>query len=124
MSLASAFQQGDKEAVKCLLPRTCTKDTCLDANIRTGFSSSLICASDVSLVHLAAYHGWLDVIDNLIRYGRRNAHCIASRARYGCNAHCIDSRGRSSLHYAACKGHLRVVKYLINEYNCHPSFVG
>ena len=107
MDLVSAFQQGNKEAAEHLLPHT----VCI-ADIRTLFSFSgyprSLCF--VSLVHLAAYHGWLDVINNLI-------------TGYGCDVHCTDSNGHSSLHYAASKGHLEVVRHLISEFNCDPSCV-
>ena len=106
MDLASAFQRGDKEAAVYLLP--CTDDI---ANIWTWFSSSthyFMCY--VSLLHLAAYHGWLDVIDNLITI-------------YGFRVHHTDSKGHSLLHYAASEGHLEVVRHLISEYNCDPSCV-
>ena len=96
MDLVSAFRRGDKKAAKHLLPHT---DNI--ANITTWFSSTRHYNFNVSLLHLAAYRGWLDVIDNLI-------------TRYGCNPHCTDSRGHSSLHYAASKGHLEVVRHLIS----------
>ena len=107
MSLKHAFQRGEKKVAERLLPHTYDI-----ANIRTQYflSSRIRSASDVSLVHLAAYHGWLDVIDNLIK-------------KYGCNIHHTDSRGHSSLHYAVSEGHLKVVRYLISEHNCNPSCV-
>ena len=41
----------------------------------------------VSLLHLAAAHGWMDIIIDLI-------------TKYKCNTNCKDSRGRTPLHYA------------------------
>ena len=49
----------------------------------------------VSLLHLAAYHGWLDIV-----------------MRLQIKADTKDSLGRTPLHYAAGGGHLNVVTYL------------
>ena len=104
MALASAFEQGDKEAAEHLLPHAKNIATIRTLLFITRYPFFF---DHVSLVHLAAYHGWLDVIDNLI-------------TRYGCNVHCTDPDGHSSLHCAAIKGHLEVVKYLISKYNFDP----
>ena len=59
--------------------------------ITTDFQQS----RDVTLLHLAAYHGWLDIVMRL--------HIKA----------CIkDNLGRTPLHYAAQGGHLNVVTYV------------
>ena len=57
-----------------------------------------------TLVHLAAHHGWMDVIIDLI-------------TKYKCDPNCKDSRGNTPLHYAS---HLEVVRYFINEQLCDP----
>ena len=61
----------------------------------------------VSLLHLAAHHGWMDIIIDLI-------------TKYKCDTNCKDSRGRTPLHYAAMNNHLEVVRYFINEQHCDP----
>ena len=60
------------------------------------------------LLHLAALHGWMDVVIVLI-------------TKYKCDANCKDYDGRVPLHFASIGGHLEVVKYLINEQHCHPN---
>ena len=64
-------------------------------------------AREVSLLHLAARHGWMDIIIDLI-------------TKYKCDTNCKDDRGRTPLHYAACNNHLGVVRYFINEQHCDP----
>ena len=62
---------------------------------------------EVSLLHLAAAHGWVDIVIDLI-------------TKYKCNAHCKDSCGCTPLHYAAHNNHLEVVRYFITEHHCDP----
>ena len=63
----------------------------------------------VSLLHLAAYHGWLDIVTNL-----------KLKVLYECK----DSVGRTPLHYAAVGGSLPVVQYLITVGHCNPVTLG
>ena len=63
--------------------------------------------ASVSLVHLAAYWGWRNVVTALVSV-------------YKCAANCKDERGHIPLHYAAYKGHLEVVKYFVVELLCDP----
>ena len=65
------------------------------------------CSSMVTLVHLAAYWGWGDVITALVSV-------------YYCAANSKDSAKRIPLHYAAYNGHVEVVKYFITELQCDP----
>ena len=62
----------------------------------------------VSLLHLAAAHGWMNIVIDLI-------------TKYKCDTNCKDSRGHTPLHYAARNNHLEVVRYFINEQHCDPS---
>ena len=61
----------------------------------------------VSLLHLAAYWGWRNVVTALVSV-------------YKCAANCKDEKGHIPLHYAAYNGHLEVVKYFIAELLCDP----
>ena len=61
----------------------------------------------VSLLHLAAYWGWRNVVTALVSV-------------YNCAANCKDEKGHIPLHYAASNGHLEVVKYFIVELHCDP----
>ena len=61
----------------------------------------------VSLLHLAAYWGWRNVVTALVSV-------------YNCAANCRDEKGHIPLHYAASNGHLEVVKYFIVELHCDP----
>ena len=61
----------------------------------------------VTLLHLAAHHGWMDIIIDLI-------------TKYKCDTNCKDDYGRTPLHYAVCNNHLEVVRYFINEQHCDP----
>ena len=60
-----------------------------------------------SLLHLAAAHGWMDVVIDLI-------------TKYKCDANCENYWERTPLHYASAAGHLEVVRYFINEQHCDP----
>ena len=64
-------------------------------------------STDVSLVHLAALNGWMDIVAILVD-------------KYGCSSQCCDSDGQTPLHYAAYDGNLTMVKYLIIEQTCDP----
>ena len=100
----AAFKQGDYEEAKRLLPEiqqprnVATKFTLIGN--RGGESKN------VTLIHLAAYHGWLDIIKTMKKYFKRN---------------CIDSAGSTPLHYAAAGGSLAVIDYLITELGCDPT---
>ena len=61
----------------------------------------------VTLLHLAAYWGWGDVVTALVSV-------------YYCAANSKDSVGQTPLHYAAYNGHVEVVKYFITELQYDP----
>ena len=63
--------------------------------------------TNVSLLHLAALHGWMDIVASLV-------------CEYNCSSQCCDSRGQTLLHSAAVGGSLPVVQYLITEQHCDP----
>ena len=63
--------------------------------------------SMVTLLHLAAYWGWGNVVTALVSV-------------YYCAANSKDSKGQIPLHYAAYNGHLEVVKYFTAQLQCYP----
>ena len=102
-----AFKQGNKRDAERLLPQIRQPDT-----VRTGGSVivngiTIIINSRSSLLHLAAAHGWMDVVIDLI-------------TKYKCDANCKNYLERTPLHYASEAGHLEVVRYFINEQHCDP----
>ena len=99
-----AFKQGHKQNAERLLPQIKQP-----ADIRTKIHNipHLEDAGTVSLLHLAASNGWVDVIINLI-------------TNYKCHPDCKDSHGRTPLHYATSNNHLEVIRYFINEQHCDP----
>ena len=101
----TAFKNGNKLMAEQLLPSILQP-----ATITTTFNSRLYLTeiiSLVSLLHLAAYWGWRNVVTSLVSV-------------YNCAANCKDERGNIPLHYAASNGHLEVVKYFIVELHCDP----
>ena len=100
-----AFENGNKQDAEILLPQTKKP-----AEVKTSIyyeKSWFNHAQDISLLHLAARHGWMDIIIDLI-------------TKYKCDANCKDTQGRTPLYYAASNNHLEVVKYFINEQHCDP----
>ena len=91
-----AFEQGKKQDAEQLLPQT---QNPAEIRITTGNIPDVWWfARFVSLLHLAAAHGWTDVVIDLI-------------TKYKCNTNCKDDKGCTPLHYAAITGHLEVVWY-------------
>ena len=96
----------------------------------------------VSLLHLAAYHGWLDICHQLITKYNHDLHvhkvCQSlidhskQFKQYSGSLLDISKQGQTltvlddvpppppPLFYATLGGHYEVVKYLINECNCDP----
>ena len=101
-----AFKQGNQQDATRLLPYT---RNAAFVRITTSVShvGYLLAGCLVSLLHLAAYHGWVDVVDDLI-------------AKYKCGANWKDSCGLTPMHYAASRGHVAIVRYFINNQNCDP----
>ena len=101
----SAFKRGNKLMAEQLLPRIPLPAvrTITTTFTLVGFG---IC-SMVTLLHLAAYWGWGDVVTALV-----SVYYFAANSK--------DSKGQIPLHYAALNGHLKVVKYFITELQCDP----
>ena len=107
----SPFVLGDHDKALQLLPSlqqpAAIRTLCVCCNID---SDRKLC-TDVSLLHLAAFHGWIEIVISLV-------------SRYDCNTQCRDSWKQTPLHYAAYGGSLPVVQYLINEQHCNPNSKG
>ena len=101
-----AFEQGNKRDAERLLPQIRQQ-----ATVRTGggviVSSTIYISTKSSLLHLAAAHGWMDVVIDLI-------------TKYKCDANCKNDWECTPLHYASAAGHLEMVRYFINEQHCNP----
>ena len=107
---ALAFKQGKHdEAVGLMLKLDHPEDVATVLGPVRVEGQTLMRSATVSLVHLAAYHGWLDVV----KYQRLTLLCDAK-----------DSVGQTPLHYAAVGGSLPVVQYLITEQHCDPATPG
>ena len=78
----------------------------------------------VTLLHLAAYHGWLDICHQLVTEYKYNPHVQYSfgSLTYISTQTYFYSRlpPPPPLFYATLSGHYEVVKYLINKCNCDP----
>ena len=99
-----AFRQGNQQDAQRLLPQIEQQP----ADIRIScYIPEMWFSESVSLLHLAAHHGWIDIIMELIK-------------KYEHDANCKDSRRRTPLHYAVSNNHLEVVRYFINEQHCDP----
>ena len=100
-----AFKSGDKLVAEQLLPSIPEP-----ATITTTFKMSDLFLSEISLVsliHLAAYWGWRNIVNVLVSV-------------YKWAANSKDEKGHIPLHYAAFNGHIEVVKYFIVELHCDP----
>ena len=99
-----AFKSGNKLVAEQLLP--CIPQP---ATITTTFkfSDRYPVVALVSLLHLAAYWGWRNLVASLVSV-------------YKYTANCKDEEGHIPLHYAAYNGHLEVVKYFVVELHCDP----
>ena len=107
----SPFVLGDHEKALQLLPSlhqpAAIRTLCICCIINP---SRKLC-TDVSLLHLAAFHGWMEIVISLVNM-------------YDCTTQCRDSWKQTPLHYAAYGGSLPVVQYLINEQHCDPDSRG
>ena len=97
----AAFKQGDHDEAERLVHRLQRP-----GDITTEFRIPPHQLTKVTLLHLAAYHGWLDIIKIIKDF-------------FNCN--CTNSTGSTPLHYAAVSGSLAVIAYLITELDCDPA---
>ena len=99
---ALAFKRGNKQDAKRLLPQIEQADIWT-----THYVTDVGYAILISLLHLAAANGWMDITIYLV-------------IKYKCDTNCKDLHGRTPLHYAVVSNHLVVVRYFINERHCDP----
>ena len=100
-----AFKSGNKLMVAQLLPRIQQPAVVRTTSESLCFSSSTV--ANVSLLHLAARWGWIDIAVLLI-------------TEHNCSAKWRDKERNIPLHYAAYYGHLELMKYFITELHCNP----
>ena len=100
-----AFKQGEHDEALWLL-HSLQQPASVRTNCYLIDVPGLDC-TNVSLLHLAALHGWRDIVASLV-------------CEYNCSSQCCDSGGHTPLHYAAVGGSLPVVQYLITEQHCDP----
>ena len=76
---------------------------------------------NVTLLHLAAYHGWLDICDQLItEYKYSPSVRYSFKSLTGHSTPFYDCFPPPPLFYAILGGHYEIVTYLINKCNCDP----
>ena len=91
-----AFVRGDKRDAERLLPQIrqpATVRTCTGVYIVIVNGITIHIAGESSLLHLAAVHGWMDVVSDLI-------------TKYKCDANCKNFWKNTPLHLASLAGHL------------------
>ena len=93
-----AFKAGDKILAENLLPRV-LQPSGIMVTFDFDVYKDMLRAASVSLLHLAAFWGWMDTVTTLV-------------VEYGIATNREDNKGHRPLHYAAYNGHLEVVKYL------------
>ena len=110
----NAFKEGNKRDVERLLPQIRQP-----AKVRTTltFYTHVVIAWESSILHLAAAHGWRDVIFDLITKYKFDANCSKNVATSPMTE---DVQGQTPLHCACEHGHLNIAQYLINEQHCDP----
>ena len=91
-----AFQDGQKEEAVRLLSLAVDLHNLTDSTGRT-------------VLHLACYHGWTEVVMKLIN-------------DYRFDPTCTDMAGNTPLHTACRHGDMKLVRYLISEYRCDLMF--
>ena len=99
----TAFKQGNHDQAVQLLPQLKRPgDVTTEFNLNTDQEEP---STDVTLLHIAAYYGWLDIIETMEGHFSYN---------------CKDSNGCVPLYYATAGNNLSVVHYLITEQGCDP----
>ena len=94
-----AFKAGDKIVAENLLPRV-LQPSGIMVTFDFDVYKDMLRAASVSLLHLAAFWGWMDTVTTLV-------------IEYGMATNREDNKGHIPLHYAAYSGHLELGKYLV-----------
>ena len=101
-----AFKSGNKLMVEQLLPRI--QQPAVVRTTTESILNSILTVANVSLLHLAARCGWIDIAVLLV-------------TEQNCSVEWRDKERSIPLHYAAYYGHLELVKYFITELHCNPT---
>ena len=138
----SSFVLGDHDRAAQLLPSLQQPAAVRTSYTFTFTESEFKLCTNVSLLHLAALHGWMDIVANLVSMSDCDIQCCDNwevtplhYAAYGgslsvvkyliTEQHSDPNRrgelGRVPLHYACDKGHMDIIKYLITEQGCDPA---
>ena len=139
----AAFKQGNHDQAVQLLPQLQQP-----GDVTTEFKlyrKRELLNRDVTLLHLAAYHGWLDIINTLQQHvlvydcrdseGLTPLHYAAITRNslavidyliktLGCDHNAKTTRQNLPLHVACLHGRLNVAKYFVTEQNCDPNVQG
>ena len=110
LAIVAAFKRGNRDDAIRLLPPVQQQNLKTLSELTTEFKSlypDCEPSKNVTILHLAAYHGWLDFIENF-------------KDKSGFNCRDV-SNGLVPLHYAAAGNSLSVIEYLINEQDCDPA---
>ena len=100
----TAFKQGNHDQAVQLLPQLQQP-----GDVTTEFKLSADQEepnTNVTLLHIAAYHGLLDIVKTLKEFSSHSSK---------------DNNGCVPLHYAAATNNLSVIDYLITEKGCEPT---
>ena len=103
-----AFESGNKLMVEQLLPRIQQPAVVRTTSESLWYRYNSITVANVSLLHLAARWGWIDIAVLLV-------------TEHNCSVVWRDEYENIPLHYAAYYGHLELVKYFITELHCDPT---
>ena len=136
----AAFKQGDHDEAGRLLPEIQKPQDIVTEFYLAGTKTT---TTNVTLLHLAAYHGWLDNIKTMKEYFKRNytdsngstpLHYAAAGDSFAVIDYLIteldydhttctpNNDGALPLHIACRNGHLNATKYFITEQNCDPNY--
>ena len=96
--IVEAFEDEDRDLAERLLP-SIPRPATIRITTKIFPLQSFLSVRTVSLLHLAAYHGWKDIVTALVEV-------------HSCTVFVKDKENQTPLHYAAYQGHLEVVKYL------------
>ena len=126
--IAHAFKNGDYMRALELLPNVRDQSIKVLDFSPEKYKHIYFNTYNVSLLHLAAYHGWLDICDQLITEYKYNPHVpliFGSLIDHSKSLHlvfqfAIPTPPPPPLFYATLGGHIDIVTYLIKNCKCDP----